>query len=71
MTEAQLIVNAFRKLKASERAALATIVSLEGSSYRRPGARMLITENGETGVLSAGLFRARRLPLCRRIRSVM
>ena len=36
-------------------AALATVVSVEGSSYRRPGARMLITENGETtGVLSGG-----------------
>lgn len=35
--------------------ALATVVSVEGSSYRRPGARMLITESGETtGVLSGG-----------------
>ena len=35
--------------------ALATVVSIEGSSYRRPGARMLITERGETtGVLSGG-----------------
>jgi xanthine dehydrogenase accessory factor len=34
---------------------LATVVSIEGSSYRRPGARMLITESGETtGVLSGG-----------------
>lgn len=57
MTEGQLIVNAFRSLKAGERAALATIVSVEGSSYRQPGARMLITENGKTtGVLSAGCF---------------
>jgi len=57
MTEGQLIVNAFRKLKPGERAALATIVSVEGSSYRRPGARMLITDTGETtGVLSAGCF---------------
>ena len=36
-------------------AALATVVSIEGSSYRRPGARMLITEGGQTtGVLSGG-----------------
>lgn len=35
--------------------ALATVVSIEGSSYRRPGARMFITESGETtGVLSGG-----------------
>ena len=57
MNEAQNIVAAFRRLKRGERAALATVVSVEGSSYGRPGARMLITESGETtGVLSAGCF---------------
>jgi xanthine dehydrogenase accessory factor len=35
--------------------ALATLVRVQGSSYRRPGARMLICENGKTvGSLSAG-----------------
>ena len=35
--------------------ALATLVRVTGSSYRRPGARMLITPHGETaGALSAG-----------------
>jgi xanthine dehydrogenase accessory factor len=35
--------------------ALATLVRAEGSSYRRPGARMLICENGRTvGSLSGG-----------------
>src|SRR5213592_525794 len=35
--------------------ALATLVRVTGSSYRRPGARMLITSSGETaGALSAG-----------------
>src|SRR5436305_9749194 len=35
--------------------ALATVVATAGSSYRRPGARMLITGTGETaGALSAG-----------------
>jgi xanthine/CO dehydrogenase XdhC/CoxF family maturation factor len=35
--------------------ALATVVKVEGSSYRRPGARMLITEDGEmTGAISGG-----------------
>jgi xanthine dehydrogenase accessory factor len=34
---------------------LATVVRLEGSSYRRPGARMLVTENGKmTGAISGG-----------------
>ena len=57
MNEGQIIVDAFRRLKRGERAALATVVSVEDSSYRRPGARMLITESGETtGVLSAGCF---------------
>jgi len=35
--------------------ALATVVKVDGSSYRRPGARMLITEDGEmTGAISGG-----------------
>src|SRR5438552_3949779 len=35
--------------------ALATVVKVEGSSYRRPGARMLVTEEGEiTGAISGG-----------------
>ena len=34
---------------------LATVVHLEGSSYRRPGARMLITDDGKlTGAISGG-----------------
>ena len=34
---------------------LATVVALEGSSYRRPGVRMLIQENGQTfGAVSGG-----------------
>ena len=44
-----------RKKRREEQLALATIVRAEGSSYRRPGARMLICENGTTvGSLSAG-----------------
>ena len=35
--------------------ALATVVKVEGSSYRRPGARMLVTGDGEiTGAISGG-----------------
>ena len=41
--------------KAGLRTALATVVQVEGSSYRRPGARMLICENGQlTGAISGG-----------------
>lgn len=37
------------------RAALATVVHVDGSSYRRPGARMLVTEDGRlTGAISGG-----------------
>jgi xanthine dehydrogenase accessory factor len=41
--------------KAGKRTALATVVHVEGSSYRRPGARMLVTEEGQlTGAISGG-----------------
>lgn len=40
---------------AGKRTALATVVHVEGSSYRRPGARMLVTEDGVlTGAISGG-----------------
>jgi xanthine dehydrogenase accessory factor len=40
---------------AGKKAALATVVKVEGSSYRQPGARMLIAENGSlTGAISGG-----------------
>jgi xanthine dehydrogenase accessory factor len=43
------------KMRRGERFALATLVHVEGSSYRRPGARMLICEDGTmVGSLSAG-----------------
>ena len=38
-----------------KRTALASVVHLEGSSYRRPGARMLINDEGQlTGAISGG-----------------
>lgn len=40
---------------ASDTFVLATVVALEGSSYRRPGVRMLISKNGRTlGAVSGG-----------------
>ncbi|HVF30219.1 MAG TPA: XdhC/CoxI family protein [Pyrinomonadaceae bacterium] len=56
MNEVRALVEAFDKaVDAGDSCALATIVSVEGSSYRRPGARMLICENGmTTGTISAG-----------------
>jgi xanthine dehydrogenase accessory factor len=39
----------------NKKTVLATVVKVEGSSYRRPGARMLITEDGKlTGAISGG-----------------
>ena len=38
-----------------KKCALATVISVEGSAYRRPGARMLISEDGMlTGAISGG-----------------
>ncbi len=56
MKEINDIITAYEKSqKNGLRAALATVVSVEGSSYRRPGARMLITEDGIlTGAISGG-----------------
>src|SRR3954447_16162379 len=56
MNEVQELVQDFQAANLrGERCALATIVSVEGSSYRRPGARMLVSENGHaTGTISAG-----------------
>jgi xanthine dehydrogenase accessory factor len=40
-----------------KRMALATVVSIQGSAYRRPGARMLISEQGESiGMIGGGCF---------------
>ena len=50
------IITAFEHAqKAGKTAALATVVHTDGSSYRRPGARMLVTDTGElTGAISGG-----------------
>ena len=43
----------FRSL--DERSVLVTLVALEGSSYRKPGVRMLISESGQmVGAVSGG-----------------
>jgi xanthine dehydrogenase accessory factor len=56
MNEVRALVEAFDEANIrGERCALATVVSVEGSSYRRPGARMLVCEGGtSTGTISAG-----------------
>jgi xanthine dehydrogenase accessory factor len=56
MKELHDIINAYDKaVLLNKQTALATVVKVEGSSYRRPGARMLVTEDGElTGAISGG-----------------
>ncbi|MCG2460356.1 XdhC family protein [Flavobacteriaceae bacterium F89] len=50
------IIGTYRQARAQgQRAVLATVVALEGSSYRRPGVRMLILEDGGmVGAVSGG-----------------
>lgn len=56
MKEIKDIIVAFDEAqKQNKQTALATVVHVEGSSYRRPGARMLVTEDGQlTGAISGG-----------------
>jgi xanthine dehydrogenase accessory factor len=50
------IITAYKEAQRNARqTALATVVHVEGSSYRRPGARMLVEDNGRmTGAISGG-----------------
>ncbi|MCU0381173.1 MAG: XdhC family protein [Chitinophagaceae bacterium] len=56
MKEFQTILKAYEQsTREKKRVALATLVHVDGSSYRRPGARMLVTEEGQlTGAISGG-----------------
>ena len=70
MKEIQDIVKAYDlALLAGKQTALATVVHVAGSSYRRSGARMLVTEDGQlTGAISGGCLEGDAL---RRARLVM
>lgn len=56
MGEAQQIVELWHRARSNnELVYLATVVHVQGSSYRKPGARMLITSSGErAGTISGG-----------------
>jgi xanthine/CO dehydrogenase XdhC/CoxF family maturation factor len=56
MTELQRLLIAYDDHKATNQAcALASVVDVAGSAYRRPGARMLVTDDGQlTGAISGG-----------------
>jgi xanthine/CO dehydrogenase XdhC/CoxF family maturation factor len=56
MKEIQSIILAYETFqREGKKVALATVVQVDGSAYRRPGARMLVSEDGElTGAISGG-----------------
>lgn len=60
MSELRKIVALWRAAKArQEEVCVATVVRVEGSSYRKPGARMLLTRGGQrAGTISGGCLEA-------------
>jgi xanthine dehydrogenase accessory factor len=69
MKEQKAIVEAFKKIDLTrQKAALATVVKVRGSSYRSPGARMLITDNGQwVGSISGGCLEGDALRKARQV----
>lgn len=70
MKDFKAIIAAYQQVDFSQRkAALATVVKVRGSSYRSPGARMLITDDGKwVGSISGGCLEGDAL---RKARNVM
>ncbi len=59
MKEIQKILKKISNFASDEKAILATVIDVVGSGYRRPGARMLIDENGYSiGTVSGGCLEA-------------
>ena len=55
----QILVHAAALAQAGRRAALATVVRVQGSAYRRPGAKLLVADDGTTiGNVSGGCLEA-------------
>lgn len=69
MKEFKAIIDAYRAFDFSKQmAALATVVKVSGSSYRSPGARMLITDNGKwVGSISGGCLEGDALRKARQV----
>lgn len=69
MTEIQKILGAYTAIDFTvKRGALATVVKLFGSSYRRPGARMIMTTDGRwTGAISGGCLEGDALRRAREV----
>ncbi len=70
MKDFKAIIAAYKKIDfQAHKAALATVVKVRGSSYRSPGARMLITDDGHwVGSISGGCLEGDAL---RKARTVM
>lgn len=60
MSELRLILNLWKEARErNDEICLATVVGIEGSSYRKPGARMLMTSSGRrAGTISGGCLEA-------------
>jgi xanthine dehydrogenase accessory factor len=71
MKEQKAIVSAYEALDvSSKKVALATVVRVRGSSYRSPGARMLITDDGRwVGSISGGCLEGDALRKARQVMS--
>ncbi|MBL7858039.1 MAG: XdhC family protein [Cyclobacteriaceae bacterium] len=69
MKELKSILEACKKVDFTQRkAALATVVKVRGSSYRSPGARMLITDDGKwVGSISGGCLEGDALRKARQV----
>ncbi len=69
MKDFKTIVEEYQKLNlTTKKAALATVVRVRGSSYRSPGARMLITEDGKwVGSISGGCLEGDALRKARKV----
>src|SRR5689334_15075343 len=69
MKEFKAILEACKKVDFTQRkAALATVVKVRGSSYRSPGARMLITDDGRwVGSISGGCLEGDALRKARQV----
>jgi xanthine dehydrogenase accessory factor len=69
MKEQKNILEEYRRIDFSQRkAALATVVKVRGSSYRSPGARMLITDDGKwVGSISGGCLEGDALRKARQV----
>lgn len=69
MKELKTIVGAYERWKLlGHRMALATVVKVEGSAYRKEGARMLVTDQGAwVGAISGGCLEGYILEYCQQV----